>query len=210
MAVQRSAGVAAQAGFITGFFVGILSLPLITLSVSLGVFRRAFGGSGLFFFFLLAALIAFAIAGYVATRRSGLLRSGVGAGALASAIATFIAVSLGIVIITLLVARLAPAAALSGRIGSGALRAGLRMIIVRSIIGSALLLVAGPLSGMIGGALGRAGAPTQPFAPGPSAPPSYRTPVYTSPVPTAPGYSGSTAPITPISPLPPNPTSGDN
>jgi hypothetical protein len=174
------------------------------------VFRRAFGGSGLFFFFLLAALIAFAIAGYVATRRSGLLRSGVGAGALASAIATFIAVSLGIVIITLLVARLAPAAALSGRVGSGALRVGLRMIVVRGVIGSALLLVAGPLAGLIGGALGRAGAPTQSLAPGPGAQPLHTTPVYTSPVPTAPGYSGPTIPTTSISPLPPDSTSGDN
>ena len=100
MQAQRPAGVAARAGLITGLFVGILSLPVITLS-------RLTSGAGLSLLFLIVALVAFAIAGYIATRRSGLLRSGVGAGALAALIAIFIAICLGVVIVALLAPRVA-------------------------------------------------------------------------------------------------------
>ena len=51
MQAQRPAGVAARAGLITGLFVGILSLPVLTLSLTLAAARRAVGGSALELFF---------------------------------------------------------------------------------------------------------------------------------------------------------------
>lgn len=205
MQSQRPTGVAARAGLITGLFVGILSLPVITLSVTLAAVRRAAGGSALGFFFLIAALIAFAVAGYIATRHSGLLRSGTGAGALASLVATFVAVCLGTVIIILLASRVAAIAPLA-RGGGRVVAIALRQIISRSIVSGILLLGAGPLGGFIGALLGRLGRPAQPNAPaftagGPVVPPF--TPQAAAPFAPPPAYG---APVTPTSPtIPSNP-----
>jgi hypothetical protein len=190
MQAQRPAGIAARTGLITGLFVGVLSLPVITIS---GVT----GGRGLLVLFLLVAFVAFAIAGYLATRRSGLVRSGVGAGTLAAAVAVFIALCLGVVIVALL----APHAALGGGRG-GRLRPLplVRTAIVRLFTGGFFMLAAGALGGLIGGLLGRLGRPRS--APGGDAPGSGARPFTPAPTPAfsppGGGYTpGDSSPTTP-------------
>lgn len=164
------AGVATRVGLITGLFIGVLSLPFITL-------MRLSGAPGLGALFLLIALVAYAIAGYLATRRSGLLRSGVGAGALAATITLFIAICLGIVILALLAPRLAlglpiPPALVHGVRGPLA-RAATRRVIGAAgftIIASLLIMGLGLLGGFLGGLFGRLGRPRQPVSPTYSAP----------------------------------------
>lgn len=164
MQAQRPAGIAARAGLITGLFVGILSLPFIALS-------RFAGAAGLGLIFLVIALIACAIAGFLATRRSGLLRSGVGAGALAAFITLFIATCLGIAIIALLAPHVALAPLGGGRGGFGALRPGIRVLRPRFaalliyLFTSALVMGAGVGGGFLGGLLARLTHPRQPAAP---------------------------------------------
>lgn len=153
MQAQRPAGIAARAGLITGFFVGVLSLPVITIN---GVT----GGRGLFLLFLLIAFIAFAIAGYLAARRSGRIRSGLGAGALAAGIAMFIAICCGIVIVTLLASR-APLA--PGRVRVVPLA---RQAILRLVIGSLVIFGVGTVGGFVGGLLGRLSRPRAAFGSG--------------------------------------------
>jgi hypothetical protein len=177
MQAQRPAGIAARTGLITGLFVGVLSLPVITIS---GVTGRV----GLRLLFLAVALVAFAIAGYLATRHSGLLRSGVGAGALAAAVAMFIAICFG----TVIVALMTPYALLGAGRGIRIRRMPLaRLAFIRLFLQTLLILGAGVLGGFLGGLLGRLGRPRQPAAP--QFAPSGPAPQF------APG--GFTAPFTP-------------
>ncbi len=195
MQAQRPAGIAARAGLITGLFAGILSLPFITLS-------RIFRAPGLGLLFLFIALIAFAIAGYLAARRSGLVRSGVGAGALAAFITLFIAFCFGVVIIVLLTPRLAlvTQAPLGGGPfggGRGVPNPGIRPLLrLRSalsalFLGSLLIMGAGVGGGFLGWLLARLTLPRQPatpqFSPGAPVAPQF------TPQPYAPA-SGSNAP----------------
>lgn len=164
MQAAPPAGVATRAGLITGLFAGILSLPFITL-------MRLSGAPGLGFFFLFIALVAYMIAGSIATRRSGLLRSGVGAGALAAAITLFIAICLGIVILALLSPRLAQglptAAGVAGRAHRPLARALTRRgaVLWLAVIGSLNVMALGVIGGFLGGLLGRIGRQRQAAAP---------------------------------------------
>lgn len=156
MRAQRPAGIATRAGLMTGLFIGVLSLPVITIS---GVIRLL----GLRLLFLAVACVAFAIAGYLATRRSGRLRSGVGAGALAAVVAVFIALCCGVVIVTALTPSL-----LTGAVARGARirRGALEFFLLARLAAQALyMLGAGAVSGLIGGALGRLGRPQLQYAP---------------------------------------------
>ena len=158
MQAAPPAGIATRAGLITGLFVGVLSLPVITLT-------RLSGAPGLSLFFLLIALVAYIIAGSIATRRSGLLRSGVGAGALAAAITLFLAICLGIVILAALSPRLAvnfPPAGVAGHARGLLVR---RALVGGTLIASLILMALGVAGGFIGGMLGRIGRPRQPLAP---------------------------------------------
>ena len=190
MQAQRPAGIAARAGLITGLFIGILSLPVITIS---GVT----GGRGLLLLFLLIAFGAFAIAGYLSGRRSGRVLSGVGAGTLAAAVAVFIALCVGVVIVALL----APHAALGG-VRGGRLRPLplVRTAIARLFTGGFFMLGAGALGGLIGGLLSRLGRPRS--APGSGAPGGGERPFAPQPAPAFPppggGYTpGDSRPSTP-------------
>lgn len=214
MQAQRPAGVAARAGLITGLFVGILSLPVITLS-------RLTSGAGLGLLFLIVALVAFAIAGYIATRRSGLLRSGVGAGALAALIAIFIAICLGVVIVALLAPRVAlvAQAPLGGRGfgGRGVPNPGVRSFprvraaIVSLFLAPLLLMGTGVLGGFLGALLARLGRPRQPVAP--QFAPAGFAPQFTAPpaapaapfAPAAPNYPSNPGGATPPPYYPPTP-----
>jgi hypothetical protein len=143
--------VATRNGVIAGLVLGILSLPLISLSAV----GRAAAASGLWPLFLLAALVAFAVAGFSASRRNGLLRSAVWAGFLTALITTFIALCLGVVILTLLApyALLAtPAARRMGHIAAAE-----RVAFIRLALGGLILLVSGLIAGLVGGLLGRIG-----------------------------------------------------
>ncbi|HEX9036495.1 MAG TPA: hypothetical protein VF808_05840 [Ktedonobacterales bacterium] len=181
MRATPPAGVAARAGLITGLFVGILSLPFISLA-------RFAGGRGLGLFFLLIALIAYAVAGFIATRRSGLLRSGVGAGALAAVITVFIAICLGIAILGLMAPRLMMALSgdpvISGRPHLPAARGLLRRgaLLWLAALYGLIMLAVGAFGGFIGGLLGRVGRPQSPAA---------------FPYAAAPTPSGVAAPYTP-------------
>ena len=218
MQAQRPAGVAARAGLITGLFVGILSLPVITLS-------RLTSGAGLGLLFLIVALVAFGIAGYIATRRSGLLRSGVGAGALAALIAIFIAICLGVVIVALL----APRVALVAQAPFGGPMAGadladaayrtlglrafprVRTAIVSLFLAPLLLMGTGVLGGFLGALLARLGRPRQPVAPqfAPAGFAPQFTPPPAAPVapfaPAAPNYPSNPGGATPPPYYPPTP-----
>jgi hypothetical protein len=182
------AGVATRVGLITGLFIGVLSLPFITL-------MRLSGAPGLGALFLLIALVAYAIAGFLATRRSGLLRSGVGSGALAAAITLFIAICLGIVILALLAPRLAlglpiPPALVHGVRGPLARAAARRVVGVAgfTIIASLLIMGLGLLGGFLGGLFGRLGRRRPPVSP-----------TYSAPSP-APQFTPSAMPVTPVTP----------
>lgn len=204
MRSQRPAGIAARTGLITGLFAGVLSLPVIALSAVM----RFTGGPRMFLwmFFLAVALVAFAVAGFISTRHSGLLRSGTGAGSVAALVATFIAICLGLVIVILLSAH-NPIGALGvpGRLRKENVGA-LRFTPFRDSVIALLLLVAtGPLGGFIGGLLGRLNRPARPsvaqVAPQPGPQPFQPQAPLTSPA-----YAG---PITPNSPtipsIPPQP-----
>lgn len=186
--------VATRNGVIAGVILGILSLPVITLSEA---GRVAALGGGLRLLFLLVALVVFAVAGFTASRRNGLLRSGVWAGFLAALITTFIAVCLGVVILTLMAPSLglvgAAAARRGGRVGPAAL---VRLAFVRLFLSGLALLLGGLLAGLIGGLLGRIGRPrgaaaqAAPYAAYPGGP---QTQAY-APPPPAQGYAGGYTP----------------
>ncbi len=179
MQAQRPVGIAARTGLITGLFVGVLSLPVITIS---GIT----GGVGLRLLFLAVALVAFAIAGFLATRQSGLLRSGVGAGALAAVVAMFIAICFGIVIVALL----APYRALGVGRGVRIRRVPLaRLEVLRLFAQTLSILGAGLLGGFLGGLLVRLTRPRQPAAPLYTPPPAAQ--FAPTPPPAAPYYPPS-------------------
>ena len=198
-------GVATRPGLITGLFIGVLSLPILTL-------LRLSGAAGLGALCLLMALVAYAVAGYLASRRSGLVRSGVGAGALAAAITLFIAICLGIVILALLQPRLAlglPATA------SGALRgpAGRALLARRAtlfgftVVASLFTMGIGLLGGFLGGLLGRLSHPRPALAAPIAAPftPRYQAPPQYAPNPTPVAPVAPVAPGAPFAPPPPAP-----
>jgi hypothetical protein len=150
MQVQRPAGIAARTGLITGLFIGVLSLPIFALS---GV--TSLIGVGLIF--IAVALVAFGVASYTATRHSGQIRSGVGAGVLAALIAIFIVLCFGVTIAALL-ARAFPLG--SGGRGPHLRRPGLEVTLLDHLLPLALIiLVAGLIGGFIGALLGRIGRP---------------------------------------------------
>ncbi|HEX8732561.1 MAG TPA: hypothetical protein VF725_10945 [Ktedonobacterales bacterium] len=169
----RPSSVATRNGVIAGVMLGILSLPILTISAV----GRALGRlTPLPTLFLLLAVIVFVVVGFLATRRAGLLRSGVWSGFLAGLITAFIAVCLGIVILTLLapIAQVAPLR--RGGRGVGALLA--RVVILRLLLAGLVVMVVGAIAGLLGGALGLLGRPggTPPasgagYAPLPSTPP---------------------------------------
>lgn len=189
--------VATRNGVIAGVVLGILSLPVITLSEAV---RVAALGGGMRLLFLLVALVVFAVAGFSASRRNGMLRSGVWAGFLAALITTFIALCLGVVILTLLAPSL-------GLAGVAARRAGrvvgptalVRLAFVRLFLSGVALLAGGLIAGLIGGLLGRIGRPrgaaaqAAPYAAYPGGP---QTQAY-APPPPAQGYAGAYPPSSP-------------
>jgi hypothetical protein len=153
MQLQPSS-IATRNGVIAGVVLGILSLTGITMT-AVGV-----GGRALQALYLLVALIVFAVVGFSASRYSGLLRSGVWAGFLAGLITAFIAVCLGVVILTLLASNASLAAPVARRGGHGAaahLALAARLAFVRISAGGLILLAGGFVAGLIGGSLGRIG-----------------------------------------------------
>ncbi|HET9111884.1 MAG TPA: hypothetical protein VFN78_13730 [Ktedonobacterales bacterium] len=157
MLSAQPSSVATRNGVIAGVILGILSLPIITVSAATGAVRAR---SGLALIFLLIALVVFAVAGFSASRRNGLLRSGVWAGFLAALITTFIAVCLGIVIVTLLAPSLlaaVPAAQRGVARPVARLAIAMRLAFQRLTLGGLVLLVGGLLAGLVGGLLGRIG-----------------------------------------------------
>lgn len=220
----RPRSIATRVGAITGVALGVLSLPVIALARP----DRLFGvGPGLSALFFIVALIVFAVAGFLATRRNGLIRSGVWAGFLAGLIAAFLGVCLGAAILTVL----APSAALAGvvarRAGRGLRVEPLRLALIRLTLGEFALALAGLVAGLIGGLLGRIGwrnpnGPTNGAADGRQFAPASGTPPYPNsaapgqgsyagygayppaPTPTpAPrgGEEGYTTPLTPGAPV---------
>lgn len=157
MVSAQPSSVATRNGVIAGVILGILCLPIITVSAA----RAALGPrNGLAIIFLLVALVVFAVVGFSASRRNGLLRSGVWAGFLAALITTFIAVCLGIVIVTLLAPSLqaaAPAARRGVALRMSRLTLTARLALVRLTLGGLILLVGGLVAGLVGGLLGRIG-----------------------------------------------------
>ena len=197
MMQSQPSSVATRNGVIAGVALGILSLPVITLSV----IERAVGlGGGLAALFLLIALVVFAVAAFSASRYSGLVRSGVWAGFLAALITTFIAICLGVVILTLLASNAAVAVPVARRAGHGAagrLALGVRLAIVRLALGGLILLAGGFIAGLIGGLLGRIGrrgggrGQGAPYSASDSATP---TQVYATPTPPAQSYMAGYTP----------------
>ena len=172
----QPASIATRNGVIAGILLGILSLPVITLSV---IGRVASARVALPALFLLIALVVFAIAGFSAARRNGLIRSGVWAGFLAALLTAFVGFCLGVVIVTLLspyVILAAPNLAPARRAGHIALA--VRLVITRLGLGSLILLVGGVIAGLLGGLLGRIGRPRASgglgaaYASGPTPPPA--------------------------------------
>ncbi len=148
-----TSGAAARQGFLYGAILGILSLPVIAL-VTLSRLGGVGGGQTLLIGFAVIAIILTFMAGLVASRRTGRLSSGVGAGLLAGALAGFIAVCLGTVIIILLAPyidlRAARIIRLTGRRGPG-----LIADILRLFYGGVILAVIGLIMGTLGGLIGR-------------------------------------------------------
>ncbi len=158
MPQARPASVATRNGVIAGTVLGILSLPVITFSAV----GRAFGRlTALPTLFLLVAVVVFAVMGFLASRRNGLLRSGVWSGFLAGLITAFIGVCVGVVILTLLApyAVAAAHAAAPRRTPRAALAILARVALTRLLLSGLALLAAGALAGLIGGALGRFARP---------------------------------------------------
>ncbi|MGH2504531.1 MAG: hypothetical protein ACRDID_18645 [Ktedonobacterales bacterium] len=154
----RPSSVATRNGVIAGVILGLLSLPLMTFSAIGRAVARLDAPS---VFFLLVAVIVFLVIGYLATRRTGRLRSGVWSGFLAGLITAFIAVCLGIVILTLLApyTLTAPRAGVVRRGGRAAVTLLARTVVVRLLLDALTLMIAGALAGLLGGALGRIGRP---------------------------------------------------
>jgi len=152
---MRVSSVATRNGVIAGVILGLLSLPVITLSA---VTRLRGAGAGLSLLFLIVALVVLAVAGFVASRRNGLLRSGVWAGFLGGLITAFILVCVGVVILTLLAPYALLAAGAARRAGRLAALAG-RTAIARLIVSGLIVTLGGLIAGLIGGALGRIGRP---------------------------------------------------
>ena len=153
----QPSSVATRNGVIAGILLGILSLPVITLSV---IGRVASARVALPALFLLIALVVFAIAGFSAARRNGLIRSGVWAGFLAALLTAFVGFCLGVVIVTLLspyVILAAPNLPAARRAGHIALA--VRLVITRLGLGALILLASGAIAGTLGGLLGRIGRP---------------------------------------------------
>ncbi len=151
---SHPSSLATRNGVIAGVVLGMLSLTGITVT-AVGV-----GGRALQALYLLVALIVFAVVGFSASRYSGLLRSGVWAGFLAGLITAFIAICLGVVILTLLASNASLAAPVARRGGHGAashLALAARLAFVRISAGGLILLSGGFVSGLIGGLLGRIG-----------------------------------------------------
>ncbi len=157
---MRASSVATRNGVIAGVILGLLSLPVITLSA---VTRLRGAGSGLSILFLVVAVVIFAVAGFAASRRNGLLRSGVWAGFLGGLITALILVCVGVVILTLLAPYALLAASAARRAGRLAALAG-RAAIVRLVLSGLIVTVGGLIAGLIGGALGRIGRPQAPGA----------------------------------------------
>lgn len=155
---SQPSSIATRTGVIAGVALGILSLPIITLSV---IGRAAGVGGGLPILFLLVALIVFAVVGFSASRYSGLARSGLWAAFLAALIAAFIAICLGVVIVILLASNASALAGPVARRGHGAtghlVALGVRLAIIRLTLGSLILLAGSLLVGLSAGLLGRIG-----------------------------------------------------
>ncbi len=147
---SQASGGAMRAGMIAGILVGIFSLPIIALSAA-GGFGAPIGL--LRIGFLVVATVAFAVAGFTASKRSGLTRSGVWAGVLGALLTAFIMICVGIVIVLLLGPHTL-AAGLAPRGAGRALRLLVRVALVRLVIASLVTLGCGLVAGLIGGALG--------------------------------------------------------
>lgn len=172
---MRVASVATRHGVIAGVILGLLSLPVITLSA---VTRLLGAGAGLTILFLIVALVVLAVAGFTASRRNGLLRSGVWAGFLGGLITGFVIICLGVVILTLLAPYLTLAGGAPRRVGRLAALA-VRVGLSRLILGGLIVTLGGLLAGLIGGALGLIGRPgvasgrMPPYASDPVAPQAH-------------------------------------
>lgn len=189
---SQASGGATRAGMIAGALVGMFSLPIIALSAAgsatgapIGLLRVGF---------LVVATVAFAAAGYTASRRSGALRSGVWAGFLGGLLAAFIMICMGVVIVLLL----APHAATLGhapRASGRALRLLVRVAVVRLAVAGLVTLGCGLVAGLVGGALGR------PVRPHSSASATYAdmrpTQAYVAPTPPPPAIHDYAAVYTP-------------
>lgn len=197
---SQPSSVATRNGVIAGIALGILSLPVITLSV----IERVVGlGGGLPALFLLSALVVFAVAGFSASRYSGLARSGVWAGFLAALIATFIAICLGVVIVALLTSNAAVVAPAARHGAAGRLALGVRLAIVRLALGGLILLAGGLVAGLIGGLLGRIGRPHGGHAHGApylASDSAAQTQVYAAPTSPAQSYMADYTPAPPSAP----------
>lgn len=197
MRQARPASAATRNGVIAGAILGILSLPVITFSA----FGRAFGRlTALPTLFLLVAAVVFAVIGFLASRHNGLLSSGVWSGFLAGLITAFIAVCVGIVILTLLAPyALSAAHAVNPRRSPRAIAAILaRAAVGRLLLSGLALLAAGALAGLIGGALGRLARPVSSGGQGARLAPNPPTPQpYVDPNPT-PLMSATPAPFYPM------------
>lgn len=187
MVQAQPASVATRNGVIAGVILGILSLPVITFSAIGRLVNRL---SGLPLLFLLVALVVFAVAGFSAARRNGLLRSAAWAGFLAGLITAFIGICLGVVILTLMapyVLALAPRVASRPRAGRALVTALARAGVLRLIVDGLALLAIGAVAGLIGGLLGRIGRPHNTSGPSASfvAPPVGAQPQAYAPPPPA-------------------------
>ncbi len=149
---SQASGGALRAGMIAGILVGIMSLPIVALSVAgnaigapIGLLRVGF---------LVVATVAFVVAGFTASKRSGLMRSGVWAGTLGALLSAFILICVGAVIV-ILSGPHAAAVAHASRAAGRALRVLMRVAIGRLVIAGLITLGCGLVAGLIGGALGR-------------------------------------------------------
>jgi len=206
MMQARPSSIATRNGVIAGAILGILSLPVITFSAIGRLLNRL---SGLPLLFLLVAVVVFAVAGFSATRRNGLLRSAVWAGFLAGLVTAFLAVCLGTVILTLL----APYALIAPRVAVG-VRAGrsvavlARTVVFRLLLDGLALLAIGAVAGFIGGLLGRIGRPRGASGPGapytaqPASPFGGQPQGFAPPPPPMQAYAPSYTPAPQAPPMP--------
>jgi hypothetical protein len=196
---SRPASIATRNGVTAGILVGILSLPVVALSAAGRSAGIGGGVEALLRLVLLAfAVVTFATLAFLASRRSGLLRSGVWVGLLGALLAAFIAICLGVVIVTLIGSQ-APAVLPAARHATHAARAAsllVRGAILRLFLGGLIMLLAGLVAGLIGGALGRIGRPRAASADG-----DMRAPYVANPDATQThNYSAPTPPMPPSAP----------